>query len=152
MAPFLLHSLPSSVSLQLLMLVVLSIFSASISRSVASTEPEPPLTLDYYASTCPTALDIVRKEMECAVLSDPRNAAFILRLHFHDCLVQGCDGSVLLDDTITLKGEKKASINAHSLKGFRIVDRIKNKLESECPAVVSCADLLTVAARDAVLL
>lgn len=49
---------------------------------------EPPLTLDYYKSTCPTVLDIVRKEMECAVLSDPRNAALILRLHFHDCFVQ----------------------------------------------------------------
>ncbi|KAL0463677.1 UNVERIFIED_CONTAM: Peroxidase 11 [Sesamum latifolium] len=40
---------------------------------------EPPLTLDYYKSTCPTVLEIVRKEMECAVLSDPRNAALILR-------------------------------------------------------------------------
>lgn len=49
---------------------------------------DPPLTLDYYKSTCPSVLDIVRKEMECAVLSDPRNAALILRLHFHDCFVQ----------------------------------------------------------------
>ncbi|KAL8533516.1 hypothetical protein ACS0TY_009788 [Phlomoides rotata] len=113
---------------------------------------EPPLTLAYYKSTCPTVLDIVRKEMECAVLSDPRNAALILRLHFHDCFVQGCDGSVLLDDTITLQGEKKASNNMHALKGFRIIDRVKNRLESECPGIVSCADILTIAARDAVIL
>ncbi|KAA8532817.1 hypothetical protein F0562_033066 [Nyssa sinensis] len=113
---------------------------------------DPPLTLDYYASTCPTFLEIVRKEMECAVLSDPRNAALILRLHFHDCFVQGCDASVLLDDTITLQGEKKAPINLKALKGFRIIDRIKNKLESECPGIVSCADILTIAARDAVIL
>ena len=46
------------------------------------------LTLDYYAKTCPTVLQVVRKEMECAVLSDPRNAAFVVRLHFHDCFVQ----------------------------------------------------------------
>ncbi|KAL8091067.1 hypothetical protein AgCh_040247 [Apium graveolens] len=46
------------------------------------------LTLDYYKSSCPTALEIVRKEIECVVLSDPRNAALILRLHFHDCFVQ----------------------------------------------------------------
>ncbi|CAA0825576.1 Peroxidase 11 [Striga hermonthica] len=90
--------------------------------------------------------------MECAVLSDPRNAALILRLHFHDCFVQGCDGSVLLDDTITLQGEKKAANNKNALKGFEIIDRIKNKLESECPGIVSCADILTVAARDAVIL
>ncbi|KAK3442844.1 hypothetical protein EUGRSUZ_B03091, partial [Eucalyptus grandis] len=113
---------------------------------------DPPLTLDYYKSSCPSVLEIVRKEMECAVLSDPRNAALIIRLHFHDCFVQGCDGSVLLDDTITLQGEKKAPPSINSLGGFRIVDRIKNMLESECPGVVSCADILTVAARDATLL
>ncbi|GFZ00182.1 peroxidase superfamily protein [Actinidia rufa] len=91
--------------------------------------------------------------MECAVLSDPRNAALILRLHFHDCFVQGCDGSVLLDDTITLQGgERRLPLTQHALKGFRIIDRIKNKLESECPGTVSCADILTVAARDAVIL
>lgn len=66
--------------------------------------------------------------------------------------MQGCDGSVLLDDTIDLQGEKKASINRNALKGFRIVDRIKNKIESECPGIVSCADILTIAARDAVIL
>lgn len=65
-----------------LLAVVLSIFSSRMHAS------EPYLTLDYYASTCPSVVEIVRKEMECAVLSDPRNAAFILRLHFHDCFVQ----------------------------------------------------------------
>lgn len=65
---------------------------------------------------------------------------------------QGCDGSVLLEDTITLQGEKEAPNNKNALKGFRIIDRIKNRLESECPGTVSCADILTVAARDAVLL
>lgn len=66
--------------------------------------------------------------------------------------MQGCDGSVFLDDTITLQGEKKAPNNIHALKGFRIIDRIKNRLESECPGIVSCADILTVAARDATIL
>ncbi|MCL7042491.1 hypothetical protein MKW94_020653 [Papaver nudicaule] len=112
----------------------------------------PSLTLDYYLSSCPNAADIVRKEMECIVQSEPRMAASILRLHFHDCFVQGCDGSVLLDETITLQGEKKAAPNKNSLRGFDAIDRIKNKLESECPGIVSCADLLTIAARDAVIL
>lgn len=130
-----------------MMLLVVNNFSVSLHAS-----SDPPLSLDYYESTCPTILGIVRKELECAVLSDPRNAALILRLHFHDCFVQGCDGSVLLDDTYTLQGEKKASVNLHALKGFNIIDRIKNKLESECPGIVSCADILTVAARDATIL
>ncbi|EOY01510.1 Peroxidase superfamily protein [Theobroma cacao] len=129
-----------------MVLVCISVFSS------ASLASEPRLTLDYYKSTCPTVFEIVRTEMECQVLSDPRNAALIVRLHFHDCFVQGCDGSVLLDDTINLEGEKKASPNVNSLKGYRIIDRIKNKLESECPGIVSCADILTIAARDAVIL
>ncbi|KAJ4710645.1 Peroxidase [Melia azedarach] len=132
--------------LQFLLLVLWSFSSWPLHAS------EPYLTLDYYAKTCPTVFEIIRKEMECAVLSDPRNAAFIVRLHFHDCFVQGCDGSVLLDDTIDLKGEKKSSNNKNALKGFRIIDRMKNKIESECPGIVSCADILTIAARDAVIL
>lgn len=67
-------------------------------------------------------------------------------------LQQGCDGSVLLDDTATLKGEKTALQNKNSLRGYEIVDKIKNMVESECPGVVSCADILTIAARDAVVL
>lgn len=66
--------------------------------------------------------------------------------------MQGCDASVLLDDTISLKGEKKAAPNRHSLKGYDIIDKIKNTVESECPGIVSCADILTIAARDAVIL
>ncbi|XP_054825502.1 peroxidase 11-like [Prosopis cineraria] len=128
----------------LLLLLVLLLSKSSFEASE--------LRLDYYASSCPTVFDVIRKEMECAVQSDPRNAAMVLRLHFHDCFVQGCDGSVLLDDTVTLKGEKKASTNIHSLKGFDLIDRIKNMVESDCPGIVSCADLLTIAARDAVIL
>ncbi|BAF19291.1 peroxidase 11 [Oryza sativa Japonica Group] len=110
------------------------------------------LSLEHYSKTCPNYEHVVRTEMECAVRADSRNAALMLRLHFHDCFVQGCDGSVLLDDTATLIGEKKAEQNVNSLKGFELVDKIKQKLEAECPGTVSCADLLAIAARDAVVL
>lgn len=66
--------------------------------------------------------------------------------------MQGCDGSVLLDDTATLIGEKQADQNVNSLKGFDLVDKIKQKLEAECPGVVSCADLLAIGARDGTVL
>ncbi|KAK3421777.1 hypothetical protein EUGRSUZ_G02397 [Eucalyptus grandis] len=125
---------------------------AFISGILGSGASDPPLTLDYYASSCPNVLEIIHQEMEREVLSDPRNAALVLRLHFHDCFVQGCDGSVLLDDTVMLRGEKTASPNINSLKGFEIIDRIKSNVESECPGIVSCADILTIAARDAVIL
>lgn len=59
---------------------------------------------------------------------------------------------MLLDDTAMLIGEKQAEQNVNSLKGFDLVDKIKEKLEAECPGVVTCADLLAIAARDAVVL
>ncbi|KAK4373278.1 hypothetical protein RND71_008662 [Anisodus tanguticus] len=67
-------------------------------------------------------------------------------------ILKESNGSILLEDTMTLQGEKKAENNKNSLKGFRIIDKIKNMIESECPEIVSCADILTIAARDAVLL
>lgn len=46
------------------------------------------LSLEHYSKTCPNVEHVVRTEMECAVRDEPRNAALMLRLHFHDCFVQ----------------------------------------------------------------
>jgi len=66
--------------------------------------------------------------------------------------VQGCDASVLLNDTSTIEGEKTAAPNDESIRGFEVIDAIKEDLESACPGKVSCADILAVVARDSVVL
>ncbi|KAJ7950087.1 Peroxidase [Quillaja saponaria] len=108
------------------------------------------LSPTFYSTSCPNATSIIRTAVAAAIATETRLAASLLRLHFHDCFVQGCDASVLLDDTATFIGEKTALPNDKSLRGFEVIDNIKSQLENSCPGVVSCADILAVAARDSV--
>ncbi|XP_075655639.1 peroxidase 17-like [Castanea sativa] len=107
---------------------------------------------DLYLPTCPNAESIVRGVMKKALIREPRSVASVMRLQFHDCFVNGCDASVLLDDTPTVPGEKQALSNINSLRSFQVIDEIKEALEKVCPGRVSCADIVIMAARDAVAL
>ncbi|CAD6215100.1 unnamed protein product [Miscanthus lutarioriparius] len=60
--------------------------------------------------------------------------------------LQGCDASVLLDG----RGTEKAALPNQSLGGLDVVDAAKAALEAACPGTVSCADVVALAARDAV--
>ncbi|XP_076923216.1 cationic peroxidase 1-like [Bidens hawaiensis] len=109
------------------------------------------LSANFYAKTCPNFQSIIKKTVNEAMSKEARMGASLLRLHFHDCFVNGCDASVLLDDTANFRGEKTAGPNRNSIKGFNVIDTIKTKLERQCPGVVSCADILSAAARDSVV-
>ncbi|CAN1155858.1 Peroxidase 52 [Linum perenne] len=107
------------------------------------------LSTNFYDSTCPNALSIIRSRIRTAVQRERRMAASLIRLHFHDCFVQGCDASILLDDTFSITGEKTARPNMNSIRGYSVIDDAKSQVESQCPGIVSCADIVAVAARDA---
>ncbi|GLT45521.1 hypothetical protein SLA2020_193480 [Shorea laevis] len=106
------------------------------------------LSPNFYSKTCPKALATIKSAVASAVKKEARMGASLLRLHFHDCFVNGCDASILLDDTATFTGEKNAGPNANSVRGYEVIDTIKSQLENLCPGVVSCADIVAVAARD----
>ncbi|XXG54282.1 hypothetical protein AAC387_Pa03g2207 [Persea americana] len=107
------------------------------------------LKKDFYRDSCPNAEKIERNITWTLTAADPGLAADLLRLHYHDCFVRGCDASLLLDSTPTNQAEKDAGPNL-SIEGFDVIDNIKAEIEKVCKGVVSCADIAALAARDAV--
>ncbi|KAM3707552.1 hypothetical protein ACB098_02G035100 [Castanea mollissima] len=108
-----------------------------------------PLTQDYYKDSCANVEDIVRNVTWKYVAQDLTLAAPLLRLHFHDCFVRGCDASVLINSTPNNTAEKDAPPDL-TLGGFNIIDDIKAEVEKTCPGIASCADIVALAARDSV--
>nr|CAB3470640.1 unnamed protein product [Digitaria exilis] len=95
------------------------------------------LSTKFYSKSCPSVATIVRSVMAQAVAKEPRMGASTIRLFFHDCFVNGCDASILLDDTPTFTGEKNAGATS-------------TPSAAACTGIVSCADIVALASRDAV--
>ncbi|KAJ0988628.1 hypothetical protein J5N97_006984 [Dioscorea zingiberensis] len=123
-----------------------------VSSETAMAAPQIQLRPGFYSESCPSAESTVRRVIRRAMLKEPRSAASVMRLQFHDCFVNGCDASLLLDDTETMLGEKLSLSNINSLRSYEVIDEVKDELERLCPGVVSCADIIVMASRDAVSL
>ncbi|CAN1824688.1 Peroxidase 64 [Linum perenne] len=109
------------------------------------------LSHNYYDKTCPNLESIVTNAVKKAMSNDRTVPAALLRMHFHDCFIRGCDGSVLLKSTKNNVAEKDGPPNI-SLHAFYVIDHAKEAIEKACPGIVSCADILALAAKDAVAL
>ncbi|MED6207011.1 Peroxidase 3 [Stylosanthes scabra] len=125
----------------------LRFFVVCVVASVAATQAQ--LQLGFYAKSCPKAEKIVSDFVHEHIHNAPSLAAALIRMHFHDCFVRGCDASVLLNSTNN-QAEKNAPPNL-TVRGFDFIERIKSLVEAACPGVVSCADILTLAARDSIV-
>ncbi|XP_042490874.1 peroxidase 55-like [Macadamia integrifolia] len=109
------------------------------------------LSENFYANTCPNVETFIWNAL-VEKLKEPFRPTLpaTLRLFFHDCFVEGCDGSVLISSK-AYDAERDAEINLSLIPdGFEVVNLAKKAVEAACPGVVSCADILAILARDVV--
>ncbi|KAM4070987.1 hypothetical protein ACB094_11G027300 [Castanea mollissima] len=127
-------------------------YSNSSTQSASSSNDDLSSSkYDFYHEICPKAESIIRTSV-ARIYSDHSNvSAALLRLFFHDCFIEGCDASVLLGDS---NGDKNHSIERRAIPNqtFDKIDSIKEELENACPGVVSCADIVSIATRDGIML
>ncbi|KAJ3681272.1 hypothetical protein LUZ60_015761 [Juncus effusus] len=127
------------------LIMVLALIMAIISIGEA-------LSPQYYWQSCPNVEVIVREAVQKKINQTVVTIPATLRLFFHDCMVTGCDASALIA-SLNSDAEKDASDNLSLAgDGFDTVVQAKKAVEKQCKGVVSCADILALAARDVVAL
>uniref|UniRef100_A0ACD5UH07 Uncharacterized protein n=1 Tax=Avena sativa TaxID=4498 RepID=A0ACD5UH07_AVESA len=110
------------------------------------------LKTDYYASICPNLEAIIQSSVKQSMAQSQIAGPAALRLFFHDCAVRGCDASIMI---VNSNGDDDwHNPDNQSLKpdGFQAILDAKAAVDSDpqCRYKVSCADVLALAAREAV--
>ncbi|KAI5060427.1 hypothetical protein GOP47_0024847 [Adiantum capillus-veneris] len=108
------------------------------------------LSSGFYGTSCPSVKRVVANAVAARLREDPSIAGPLLRMFFHDCFVFGCDASVLIKSTPSNSAERDAGPN-QTIRELGLIDTIKVQLEAVCPGVVSCADIVALAAKEAVV-
>jgi len=97
----------------------------------------------FYKKMCSQLLLIVEKVVAMKFAFDHTSAKIQLHLFFHDCFMQRCDASILINSTNVNQAKKNATIN-FSLGNSFVIDNIKVQLERKCPSIVSCINVLAL--------
>ncbi|PRQ32483.1 putative peroxidase [Rosa chinensis] len=107
------------------------------------------LEVGFYERKCLADVEkVVADVVKAKYKMDRTIAAALVRMQFHDCFVNGCDASILLDGS---SSEKTAPPNL-SVRGYDVIDAAKAAVEVVCPGKVSCSDIIVMATREAVCL
>ncbi|CAJ1953183.1 unnamed protein product [Sphenostylis stenocarpa] len=137
-------SLPSSYSLFLISSMLFTSFLVSSEAEVNG------LSFSFYSQTCPNLETIVINHLKKVFKQAHWQAPALLVIFFHDCFVQGCDGSLLLDGN---PGERDEPLNRGiNHKALQTIDDLRELVQRDCGRIVSCADITVLAARDAIFL
>ncbi|KAM1245395.1 hypothetical protein ACFX13_037457 [Malus domestica] len=135
-----------------LLLILHNSTAISSSKTAANvTHRSRQLSVNYYARSCPQLEQLVGSITSQQFKASPVSGPATIRLFFHDCFVEGCDASIIINSKPGNKmlAEKDAADNKDlRQEGFESVMKAKAVVESKCPGVVSCADILAIAARD----
>ncbi|KQJ85455.1 cationic peroxidase SPC4 [Brachypodium distachyon] len=108
------------------------------------------LSYDFHDASCPNLDQMVHDAVKKAKEADVGVVAGLLRLSFHDCFPQGCDASILLLNKFW--GELNMPQN-HGIRrsAVHLIEDIRKAVHEACGATVSCADILNLATRQAVM-
>ncbi|KAG6408399.1 hypothetical protein SASPL_131410 [Salvia splendens] len=125
----------------------LSLYVGRMQAAVTLPPESRALQRHFYKklNKCANVEPFVRHQVSLWWNREKNITAKLLKLVYADCMVNGCDASILLDGPHTEKTSAKNS----GLDGFLLIDKIKKVLEIRCPRAVSCANILHLATRDA---
>ncbi|XP_004248945.1 peroxidase 43-like [Solanum lycopersicum] len=107
------------------------------------------LKVGFYDKKCPNVESIVSGVVKRFSASNKNIAPVLLRLHFHDCFVQECDASILIENG---PNAERHAFGHEGVGGFEVIEKAKAEVEAVCPRLISCADIVAIAARDAIFL
>lgn len=112
------------------------------------------LRQNYYASTCPNVETLVRNAVRAKIQQTFVTIPGTLRLFFHDCFVQGCDASVMIQSSSGTAEKDHSDNQSLAGDGFDTVIKAKAAVDAvaRCKNKVSCADILAIATRDVIAL
>lgn len=136
-------------------LILLAVCSLSICLWFSPYTASAQLRQNFYANTCPNVENIVRNVVQTKFQQTFVTVPATLRMFFHDCFVQGCDASIIIQSTGSNQAEKDHPDNLSLAgDGFDTVIKAKAAVDAvpSCRNKVSCADILALATRDVIAL